>query len=141
MNPVCVHQLPSKEKGFTLLEVLLALAVFTIVAVSLTVAMNQIGLLAMDSALRARQLELVNSYLTEASKGMELEEGVREIKLPDTEFIIQIEIEPVELQNQDGELLEGMYRVAVRALKDVPGGERDVVEEAETYRYQALYTR
>ena len=126
-----------KPRAFILIEVLLALGLFGTVAIGLSVALDHLA----KNTLAARKeivvLRNLESLLTEASKAQELEEGVLALGEQEGVYYERI-IEPIEdLENFDGQLLQNMWRVIVRAEWDDRGV---VVEEvAETIRYLPLY--
>ncbi len=126
-----------KPRAFILIEVLLALGLFGTVAIGLVVALDHLA----QNTLAARKevvvLRNLESLLTEASKAQELEEGVLALGEQEGVYYERI-IEPIEdLENFDGQLLQNMWRVIVRAEWEDRG---EVVEEvAETMRYLPLY--
>lgn len=139
--PTGIPQSPPEKgadgRGFILLEILLAMSLFGMVAVSLTIALGSLAkntILARKEVVVMRNLE---SLLTEASKAQELEEGVTDLGVQDEVYYERI-LEPIEdMENYDGVLLENMWRVAVRAEWEDRG---EIVEEiAETLRYLPLY--
>ena len=123
--------------GFVLLEVLLALTLFGMVAVALTNALSQVGKLAVEGQLELHVINGLQSALLEASKVPEMEEGSFRSE-PDTLGIVyETTIEEMELYNIDELALTDMYRVEVRALWEVNGQPQE--DMAETYRYEPLY--
>ena len=79
----------------------------------------------------------LETLLTEASKAAELEPG--EVSLGEDEDGVYYvrEIEELELENMDGQPLQRMFRVAVRAIWEADGFETE--EVAEMIRYEPLY--
>jgi type II secretory pathway component PulJ len=95
-------------------EMLLALSIFSIVALSLTVALQQAAdtarLLRQDSQVR-HQLE---SILAESTT-IKLAAGKNEIAAGDQRVHYQREIAPVLAKNSRGQVLEHLWRITVRA--------------------------
>ena len=126
---------PRNSAGFTLMEVMLALALFSIAAVALANALNQIGVTTLAVHDTSRRLELVHSYLQEASKAPEIATGTETIEI-EPGFKVKIVTETAKLTNQEGENLPDMFRIHVQALEG-----KTVVEEAETLRFAPLYVQ
>jgi prepilin-type N-terminal cleavage/methylation domain-containing protein len=100
--------------GFVLWEMLLALSIFSIVALSLTIALQQAAntarLLRQDSQVR-HELE---SILAESTT-IKLATGKNEIATGDQRVHYQREIVPVLTKNSRGQLVDHLWRVTVRA--------------------------
>ena len=124
--------------GFILLEVILAVALFGMVAVGLTGALQQIGQGALRSAEAMRMQRVLETLLTEASKAAEFEPGDVGLGPDEKGVYYSREIEELELENMDGQPLEKMFRVAIRAEWDTPGG-GNAERTAELIRYEPLY--
>ena len=132
-----------RSLGFTLLEVILAVALFGLMVTGLVNALVLIGQaaeLAGEEVMINRNLQ---TLLTEASKANVFEEG--ELYLGQTgvegeSMIVSYERileEMTEIENMDGNLLQSMWRIRIVASYEDEG---EVVERfAETYRYEPLY--
>lgn len=134
------HQL----HAFTLLEVILALLLFSISAVSLLVAITKMGELSNAGRMELQVMHNLKSLLAEASKASQLEEGeelLGTVGDPSRDTVIsftRVVEELTEMQNMDGEPLQNMWRVAIIARWEDSSGE--IFEEvAETFRYLPLY--
>lgn len=103
-----------KKNGFVLWEMLLALSIFCIVALSLTTALEQAAdtarLLRQDSQVR-HDLE---SILAETSV-TKLAAGKDEIPLGDQRVHYEREVVPIQAKNSKGQPLDHLWRVIVRA--------------------------
>jgi hypothetical protein len=127
--------------GFLLLEALLAIGVFAIAVTGFTMALSRTADLA-DRAQRELEVtRLLQSALAEAMSYPVLEEGttsvaVEEMKEQGMEIETTVELLP-EMQNEDGQMLQEMYRIEVAAR----WYENAVPQEqlAETWRYSRLY--
>lgn len=128
-------------RGFLLMEVVLALGVFGIAATAFAVALQKTADLA---ALTQRELvttRLLQSALAEAMSYPVLEEGTTSIAVDEMaeqgmEIETTIELLP-EMQNEDGQLLQEMYRIEVAARWFENGVPQEQI--AETWRYSRLY--
>ena len=133
-------------KGFVLLEIIIAIGLFAAVAVSLvkalqmtskTPVMIQDGM-RVDRVLRSAMTEgLANPYLEEGTEKV----SITELTGDDQSFFsgeIETIVEPMELENEDGQLLQNMYRIAVVFYwRGDDGGWQQ--QRAETWRYSNLY--
>jgi hypothetical protein len=131
--------------GYVLLEIIIALGLFSAVAVSLvkalhmtsrTASMIQDGL-RIDRILRSAMIDVLSTpNLEEGSETVDL----TEITGDEVSFFTgQIEtiIEPMELENEDGQLLQNMFRIEVIFHWETDDGWQE--QSAETWRYANLY--
>ena len=127
-------------RGFTLLEAILALGVFGIACLSLFRALNEISLTTVESAENSVVTERMRSYLTEILRNPRLLPGETETE-PDSEgYVFRALVEELPLQTETGKQLRQMYTVRIEALRSPPGGGNlEIVDEAETYRFAPLY--
>ncbi len=123
--------------GFVLLEVIMAMALFGIVGVALTRALDAIAQNALDSRKEVKLLRTLESYLTEASKAVEFEEGVEPLEEDENGVFYEREIAILELENYDGQILDRMWHIIIRATWEK--GDNQYEEIAETYRYEPMY--
>ena len=154
------HNVNSKPRGFVLLEVILALALFSMISVGITRALKQIGESAFNSGEELRVQRKLESWLTRYSKAdfndqefrdaLPIEEVAGEIfgEVPEADemgvnyYAIVEELEEMytvrDTEDQQAEIkLNNMYRVRIEAI----WGDRDNPMErvAETIRYASLY--
>jgi len=125
------------RRGFALLEVLLAVAVFSMAATGFVVALHKMGDVAAATQREVRITRALESALHEALSLPTLEEGKTTLELEDSGMEIDTLIEPIEIENQEGQLLQEMFRIEVTVfwLEDDDWEERS----AETWRYARLY--
>lgn len=125
------------RRGFALLEVLLAVAVFSMAATGFVVALHKTGDIAAATQREVRITRALESALHEALSLPDIEEGKTTLELEDSGMEIDTLIEPLEIENQDGQLLQNMFRIEVTVF----WLENDDWEErsAETWRYGNLY--
>jgi hypothetical protein len=124
--------------GFLLLEMVLALAVFGMAATGFVVALHRMSAAASLSQSELRITRILDSALDETLSLPALEEGVTSYVLenPEIELITEISLLE-EIQNQDGEMLQEMFRIEVKArwFENTEWRERMV----ETWRYGRMY--
>jgi prepilin-type N-terminal cleavage/methylation domain-containing protein len=133
------HSRASRSRsGFTILEVLMALALFGMMMVGLTRALHMIALSATRSGEEVRMIRNLETLLTEASKAAQFEEG--EVGLGTDEAGVHYDRvieELTEMENMDGQILANMWRIAIVASYERNG---EIIERvAETFRYEPLY--
>ena len=136
------HRLPRRfRKGFLLLEVLLALGVFGIAATGFAVALHKTADLAATAQRKLKMTRLLESALAEAMSYPVLEEGTTSVavdEMSDQGLEIETTVELLEeMENEDGQLLQEMYRIEVVARWFEIGQAREQL--AETWRYSRLY--
>ena len=130
-----------KRRGFLLLEVILALMVFSIAATGFAVALRRTADLAVLSQKKVKITRILESALIAAMSMPTMTEGVTTDVVDEMkEFSMEIDTEVKalpDLQNQDGQPLQNMYRVTVTAHRTESGQEQ--VQDATTWRYGLLY--
>ena len=126
------------RKGYLLLEVVLAMAVFSLAATGFTLALQKAAD-ASDMAAREMQItRILSSALDEALAVPVLEEGEAVMELEERQVDIQTLYERIEeMENQDGQLLQDMWRITVTAFYVQDGAE--IKRSAVTWRYGRLY--
>jgi hypothetical protein len=126
------------RRGFMLMESILALSLFAIVGVALITALHEIGRMAYDARREGRLARILDSELRFAMMVPVLEEGETVKALDEFDLEITTIVEPMlEVENQDGVLLQQMYRVEVQAswYENNEWNEMFV----ESWRYARLY--
>ena len=126
------------RRGFILLESILALALFAIVAVGFTVAIQQVAFTANRSGESMRVQRMLETLLTEASKVVRFEEVEEGIGEDDKGVYYSKIIEEIEMQNMDEQELQNMWRIAIIAEWEDASG-RTMENVAEMIRYEPLY--
>lgn len=131
------HALP-RPRGMTLLEVVLALAVFSIAALALVGTIHQIANAGLESQKLLEVEQSLESLLDEYGKMPQLREMEQELKPGADGVAYRVAIELVrDLRNQDGRFLQNTYRILVTARWDEGGAPMEV--SAETLRYAGSY--
>lgn len=133
--------------GYVLMEIVIALGLFAAVAVSLVKALHMTGDTASTIQDQMRVERVLRSALTDVLSRPNLEEGEEKFTLAEMMEIreefnfpgeIEVLIEPLELENEDGQLLQNMFRIVVTFFWRGADGEWQE-RSAETWRYGNLY--
>ena len=127
-----------KRGGFILLESILALALFAIVAVGFTVAIQQVAFTANRSGESMRIQRTLETLLTEAGKAVRFEESEEGLGQDEKGVYYSKLIEEMEIENMDGQPLQNMWRIAIIAEWEDASG-RTMENVAELIRYEPLY--
>jgi prepilin-type N-terminal cleavage/methylation domain-containing protein len=123
---------PSKKAGFTILELLMAMALFAIAGVSLAEALNLISLTVTETIEESELREQLRAVMLEVTRDPNLTAETRETE-PNTEGLaFRIDIERLELNNEEGESLANMFSVKVTALRIQSGGRKETLDSAST---------
>jgi prepilin-type N-terminal cleavage/methylation domain-containing protein len=126
------------QRGFLLLEMVLALAVFGIAATGFAVALHRMAALAALAQSELRITRILDSALDETLSLPTMVEGVTHTKVAETDIVLDTTIELLDkMENQDGQFLQDMYRIEVRAswFENTTRQERSV----ETWRNARMY--
>lgn len=132
----------SSRRGFTLLEAMLALFIFSIAVVALIEAINSTGRTSLI-ARRERQVQArLESLLTEATRSPEFLAKVRtnqpqELTVKEGDLTFVIRAKPLELKNEDAQPLPDLY--VVNATGRWKEGREDQEVSAETWVFPMLY--
>jgi len=121
-----------KTSGFTLLELLMSMALFTVAAVSLAEALNLISLTVSESIDDAEVREQLRATMLEVSRDAALTAETRETNPDKRGLYFRIEVERLDLKNEDGQTLENLFEVKVTAMRDLPGGRNEELDTAST---------
>jgi prepilin-type N-terminal cleavage/methylation domain-containing protein len=121
-----------QNQGFTLLELLMSMALFTVAAVSLAEALNLISLTVGESLDDAEVREQLRATMLEVSRDAALTAETRETNPDKRGLYFQIEVERLDLKNEDGQTLENLFEVKVTAMRDLPGGRNEELDTAST---------
>lgn len=143
--------------GFVLLEVILALAIFGLVSVGITRALQQIGEVAIRSGEELRIQRKLESWLTRYSKAdftdqdfkaaLPIDEIAGDVfgETPDEldemgvnfHAFVSEDLEMITLRDDQEIPLQSMYKIRIEATWGQFGQER--LRSAETLRYESLY--
>ncbi|WP_395735561.1 type II secretion system protein [Prosthecobacter sp.] len=130
-----------RAAAFTLLEVLLAVFVFSLAAVALVEAVQQVG----DSTVLQRQEGMVqdrmNSLLTEHSRLLWKQpapaSATSEKVLEEDGVTYTLQVAPLELKNKDGQPLPEMVQVAIVATWKEGASKQEA--SASTWVFRPLF--
>jgi prepilin-type N-terminal cleavage/methylation domain-containing protein len=127
-----------RRRGFLLLEVVLALAVFGIAATGFIVAIHRSADAAMMTQNRMRVTRMLKSALQEAVSLPSLQEGSSSVALLENDTEIITLVEPLEnLENDEGVPLQDMYVITVTAYWTENGQRQE--QSARTWRNARMY--
>lgn len=128
----------NNARGFLLLEAILAVSILSVIAVSLTVAIDRLGAVALASQREMAMMRNLETLLTWHLRDPNIEPEPGKNSAPDAYGVVyQSLVEEVELFNVDGEALPEMLRIQIRAVWEEPSGIQEQI--VETYRYARLY--
>jgi prepilin-type N-terminal cleavage/methylation domain-containing protein len=125
------------RNGFMLMEVILALMIFAVIATAYTKAMSSVwrnSTFVKDELVIA---QILDSELTKTLYYPELQAGSTERYVPERDMNVETQIVELEMENEEGRLLSQMWEVIVigRYLQDGMTQERVV----RGWRYLPLY--
>ncbi|MEJ6569209.1 MAG: prepilin-type N-terminal cleavage/methylation domain-containing protein [Akkermansiaceae bacterium] len=126
-----------RRRGFLLMEVVLAMMIFAVMSVGFTRALSAMR---KNSRLVSEQMQIaqvVDSALTEALTLSSLEEGETLSMVGENNMEVLTVVEPLELENEEGRVLQQMFRITVIASWYKNGQQREVI--AEGWRNLRLY--
>jgi prepilin-type N-terminal cleavage/methylation domain-containing protein len=127
-----------KKRGFLLLEMVLALAVFGIAATGFAVALHRMAAAAQLAQSELRITRILDSALDETLSLPVLEEGVTESSVGETGIDLTTTIKILdEMENEEGQMLQEMYLIAIDA-RWFDNGEWQS-RSVETWRYGRMY--
>lgn len=130
---------PSKKAGFTILELLMAMALFAIAGVSLAEALNLISLTVTETIEEAELREQLRAVMLEVSRDPNLTAETRETDANTEGLAFRIDIERLELDNEKGESLANLFSVKVTALRIQSGGRKETLDSASTIVNPAIF--
>lgn len=129
---------PQRRAGFSLLEVMLALAIFASAGVMLVATINEIGGITMQARTLRNVEQGIESLLDEHSKVPQIMEMEKDIKAGDDGVAYRVVVKALDdVKNQDNQVLNGLFQIKVMArwMED----DRKMEMEAETVRYAGMY--
>jgi len=128
----------SQKRGFLLLEMILALAVFGMAATGFAVALNRMAAAASLAQSELRITRILDSALDETIFLPVMEEGITTAPVGKTGIELETEIKLLEdLETTEGQKLQEMYVITITAkwFENSTWHERAV----ETWRYSRMY--
>jgi type II secretory pathway component PulJ len=126
-----------RRRGFLLMEVVLAMMVFAVMSVGFTRALSAMR---RNSQLVSEQMQIaqvVDSALTEALTLSSLEEGETLSSVGENNMEVLTIVEPLELENEEGRVLQQMFSIRIIATWNKNGQQHEV--SAEGWRNLRLY--
>ncbi len=126
-----------RGNGFMLMEVVLALFIFAIVATSFTRALSSLWRTTTFVKEELVITQIMDSALHEALYLQQLEEGTTEVYIEERDVNVETLVVPLELENEEGTLLQQMWQVTVIARYEQDGIDEE--RSARGWRYLPLY--
>ena len=134
---ICPFQ-PVENRGFLLLEMVLALAVFGIAATGFAVALQKMADAAGLAQSELQITRILDSALDETLSLPVLEEGETNSSVGETGIELDTTIKLLDdLQNEEGQALQEMYLIKIEARWFSNGQWQD--RSVETWRYGRMY--
>jgi prepilin-type N-terminal cleavage/methylation domain-containing protein len=135
---LCTHVSVSKTRGMTLLEVVLALAVFSIAALALVGTLNKIAETAVESQIILEIEQSLESLIDEYGKMPQMRNLEEDIKPGAGGVVYRVKIEQIkDMKNKEGQFLNDMFKIQAFAKWNDGSG---VIElEAESLRYAGAF--
>ncbi|MEI6177776.1 MAG: type II secretion system protein [Verrucomicrobiota bacterium] len=128
----------SSRRGFLLLEMVLALAIFSIAVTGFVVALNKMAQTAALAQSGMKITRMLESALDETLSIPVLEEGETNSTIEGTGIELDTTIKLIDnLQNEDGQILQEMYRIEIKAKWYDNGQWQN--RAVETWRYGRMY--
>ncbi len=125
----------SQSGGFALLEIILAMALFSMVAVGMTKALDQIAQTTKSSRQEAQVLRVLESVLAEIAHQPELKPSTLTFPKTGDGIDAAASIEKVRLFTQDQVELDKMFRIRAEAWLAEGASRRSLKRQMETYVY------
>lgn len=130
--------LHSSRRGFLLLEMVLALAVFAMTTTGFVKALHMMAKTAEYAQSELRITRILESALDETLSLPVLEAGKTDSQVGKTGIELLTTITPIEdLENEEGQILQEMFRIEVQARWYANGVWQD--RKVETWRYGRMY--
>gem|GEM_PF-5785890 len=108
-----VNQL--RKRGFVMVEVIIAIGLFAVAATALMSSINKVGKLAFLTQQQVALSRLLESHANRIYAQARVEEGLTQEELNDFgdygQLSLLTEIAPLELTNQDGQAILGLFEV------------------------------
>jgi prepilin-type N-terminal cleavage/methylation domain-containing protein len=128
----------ARRQGMTLLEVVLALAVFSIAALALVGTLNQIAEAASESQILLEVEQNLESLIDEYGKMPQMRELEDEIKPGSDGVAYRVKVETVkDLRNKDGRFLQDMFKITAIARWNDGGVVMEL--QADSMRYAGAF--
>lgn len=125
-----------KTRGFTLLETLLALMIFSIAVVALVEALHQLGDTTLHRRREAQVRERMRSLLIEHTR---LPDRPEKVQTQETEIMYTVTRKRLDLRNREGQPLNELYEI--RVVAEWQEGAVKQQATADTWVYPPLFQR
>ena len=127
-------RLPRREHGFVLLEIIMAIALFSIVAVAMTRALDQIAKTSKAAQREGQVMRVLESVLAEVVHEPELKAGSEHFEVGADGVAADATIQHIELLTRNKARLDHMFEIHVKAW--ITDGRAHLMQrEMKTYVY------
>ncbi len=128
----------SPRPGYLLLEVVLALAVFSMAATGFAVALQKTAKATLRAEQEMRLTRILESSVDEALSQPSMQEGTTTTAIAEMGVEVTTTVKILsDIENQDGQALQQMFQIHVSARWYADGETRE--RSAEVMRYGLLY--
>ena len=129
---------PVRKQGFLLLEMVIALTIFSMAVTGLVVALHRTAAVADLSQSEMKITRMLDSALDETLSIPTLEEGESSYTVPGTSIELTTTIKLIDdLENEEGAILQEMFRIEIHARWFANGEWQG--RAVETWRYGRMY--
>lgn len=136
MTPPAFSRAP--RHGFMLMEAMVAIAIFAVAVVGLARVLNSTAKFAAEARAAGEVTRKMESLLEEAMHMPAMEPGQWPVEADERGLAFLTVIEEAEVTNQDGIVLEGVFKIEITAERRRPGRGPDVWK-INTLAYPPLY--
>jgi len=127
-----------RRRGFMLMEAMVAIAIFAIAVVGLARTLNSTAKFATEARLAGEVTRKMESLLEEAMHMPVMEPGQWPLEADESGLAFLTVIGEAEVVNQDGTLLDGVFKIEITAERRRSGRAPDVWK-INTLAYPPLY--
>ena len=121
------------------MELMMAMGLFAIAAVSLAEALSTISLSVTESIDEAEIREKLRATMLEVTRDPSIQPDQRETNPDEAGVYFRILIERMEQQTRNGETLANLFDVQVSALRRSPNGREEILDTAQTWVYPQIF--
>lgn len=121
------------NRGFTLLELLMAMALFALAAVALADALNMISVSVGEAVDEAELREKLRAVMLEVTRDPNIQPDSRETNPDEAGIYFKIRIERLELENREGIALSNLFDVYVTGFRRGPTGREEEITSGSTW--------
>ncbi|MDF1815998.1 MAG: type II secretion system protein [Verrucomicrobiales bacterium] len=124
----------NRQRGFVLLEIIISIALFSLVATSMVVALDRLAKTSTMAQVESRIFRRMDSVMTEVCfrPGNRIKIGKTRLPADATGVSVEVLVKPADLVSIEGTALKHMYKVRIRGRLE---GSREPVRDLERLVY------